>query len=215
VSYNRKLGPWSVSANYNYDQNVQTLLAIYTMSTMNYGASVSRQLPKHINWSVGFGGGRSGFSQQAGDGSHEETVHSSVGWRGYTVSGNYSQSAGTSVLTASGLVTQPAPIATANELILFNGSSYGFGIGATPVRNMSIGVSYSNATSTTLGSNLNNNNATKLMNGVYTYRFRKLLFTAGATRFQQSVGGAVAGGGTQPGTITSYYFGISRWFKFF
>lgn len=224
VSYYRKVGPWTTSANFNYNQNVQTLLALYTVSTMSYTSTARRQLPKHINWNVGAGGGRSGFTEQAGSESHSESVSSSLGWRGYTVGGNYSRSSGTSVLTAQGLVAQTVPVATANELVVYDGTSYGLGVSAAPLRNMSVSLSYGEATSTTQGANLNNNN-TVMLNGLLMYHYRKVFINAGFTRFRQETGGVGSGVGTgvgsglggasQPGTVTSYYFGISRWFKFF
>jgi hypothetical protein len=124
--------------------------------------------------------------------------------------GNYSQSAGTSVLTTAGLVTQPLPVASADELVVFNGKAYGVGIGGSPIRNLSLTATYSHATSTIQGESLNNNE-TEMINALCTYHFRKVFFTSGVTRFRQTIGGA----GSEPSVITSYYFGISRWFKFF
>ena len=211
MGYNRNFGAWSVGGNYSYYQNVQTLLATYTSSSMTYTGFARRKLPKGINWNIGGGRGRSGFTQVAGSESHSENINSSLNWRGYSLGANYSKSAGTSVLTAQGLVTQPVPIAIPNDVVLFNGEGYGVGIGASPVPNMTIGVSYSNATSNTLGQ-IATNNSTQLINGLLTYHFRKVNFISGVTQFRQSIVGT---GLTSPGTLTSYYFGISRWFKFF
>ena len=210
VNYYRKLGAWDLTANYNYSQNVQTLLAMYTMSNMTYMGNARRRLFKGINWTAGVGGGRSGFTEQAGSGSHSEGANTSLTWRGVSLGGNYSQSAGTSVLTTAGLVTQPLPVASADELVVFNGKAYGVGIGGSPIRNLSLTATYSHATSTIQGESLNNNE-TEMINALCTYHFRKVFFTSGVTRFRQTIGGA----GSEPSVITSYYFGISRWFKFF
>jgi len=43
------------------------------------------------------------------------------------------------------------------------------------------------------------------------YPIRKLYFTAGYTRFKQDIGLA----GATPTNVTTYYFGLSRWFNFF
>jgi len=215
VHYNRRFGPWSFDANYNYDQNVQTLLAMYTMSSMNYSANGHRHLPKGFNLSVGGGGGRSGFSETAGTSSHAESVSGSINWRGYSIGSNYSKSNGTSVLTPSGLEALSAPIVSANELVVYNGSNFGTTASANPVRNMTIAASYSNGSSTALGQALTNTNHTMLMNGLATYHFRKVNFNAGFTRLRQTVGGTNVGLATQPSALNTYYFGISRWFKLF
>ena len=44
-----------------------------------------------------------------------------------------------------------------------------------------------------------------------TYRFRKLYFNAWVIQFRQSISSS----GTAGSVVTSYYFGISRWFKAF
>jgi len=224
VNYSNKLGGWYVWGNYNYDQNVQTLLVIYTISSMNYSVGARRRLPKGINWTVGAGSGHSGFGQQKGNSSQAASFSSSLNWHGYSLGGNYSMSNGTSVLTPQGLVTLTAPIVSANELVVYDAHSYGLGASANPVRNLLISASYSDARSTTVGQSvLNNRNM--LINGLCTYRFRKLSFIAGATRFRQSLGlpsllSAVGPGPVAPialnsGMVTTYYFGISRWFKAF
>jgi hypothetical protein len=43
------------------------------------------------------------------------------------------------------------------------------------------------------------------------YQFRKVYFYAGYIRLRQIVSAA----GTPPTSLTSYYFGLSRWFNFF
>lgn len=231
VNYNNKFGAWDIWGNYNYNQSAQTLLAMYTISSMSYSGSARRRLVKGINWTVGGGGGRSGFVQQAGSGSRAESFSSSFSWHGYSLGGNYSISNGTSVLTPQGLVAEPVPIVSANELVVYNAKSYGVGATAAPVRNMSISVNYSDGTGATLGQSTTqglglNNSRTQLINGLFTYQFRKLNFIAGATRFRQNLtapGAIPAPGIGIPGSIssfntgmvTSYYFGISRWFKAF
>ena len=43
------------------------------------------------------------------------------------------------------------------------------------------------------------------------YRLRRISLLAGYSRFTQGISAT----GVPPGTITSYYGGISRWFDFF
>ncbi len=123
VNYNRNIGHWELGANYGYNQNVQTLLAIYQTPSMNY----TRTSPRRFRMAClepGRGGGRTAFEQMAGNGSNSESVNSSVSWHRTTLGGNYSQSYGTSVLTPTGLVPVPVPIIS-NNLVVFNGKSRG------------------------------------------------------------------------------------------
>ena len=211
ANYNATIVGWILNANFVYDQNVQTLLATYTTSDMNYTAQARRKLRDGITVSVGGGGGRSGFEQGAGNGSHSEGVNAGLSWRRYSATANYSQSAGTSVLTSAGLVAVPLPVVSPADLIVFDGKSYGASIGMSPMRYLNISAGYSKANSNTVSPNLNSANQTELYNAVLTYQFRKLYFNAGATRFWQVVGNS----GTPPSVITSYYFGVTRWFKVF
>ena len=118
VNYTRSFGKWELGSSFSYDQNVQTYLATYTMSTMNYNAQIRRRLFKGLTWNVGGGGGRSGFEQQSGNGSSSESVSTSLSWHRFTVAGNYSISSGTSVLTPTGLVVTPLPRPSFRILLL-------------------------------------------------------------------------------------------------
>jgi hypothetical protein len=218
ANYTRSIGHWDFGASFGYDQNVQTLLAVYQTSSLTYTGRLQRRLPRGFSWSIGGGGGRSAFEQTAGNGSHSESVNSSMSWRGrYTVSGNYSKSEGSSVLTPGGLVPVPLPVIS-NNLVVFNGESYGFTFAASPVRAMTLSSSYSKSTSNTLGQNiiglapgLASNNGTQLISGLLNYRFRKLNFNASVIQFRQSISSSP----TAPSSITTYFFGVSRWFKLF
>ena len=214
VNYNRNFGRWEFSGNFSYNQNVQTLMAMYTTSTMNYTAQLHRKFPHGISLNLGGGGGHSGFEQQAGNGSQSEGGNVSVAWYRFALGGNYSQSSGSSVLTAGGLVSVtslPVPIATPNSVVNYSGNGYGFSATAVPLRGLSINASYSKTRSDTIGAALTGQNETDLINAFCAYHFRKVFFNAGVTKFSQNIGAS----GSAPSMITSYYFGISRWFKFF
>ena len=209
--YNRYIKKWDFSANLGYNQNVQTLFALYTMSSFNYSASASRKLQHGMHFSIGGGGSRSGFQEQAGDMSHAESVTAAFGWRRFQMATNYSQSSGQSVLTSSGLVALPSPVITGSDVVVFDGKGEGASISAAPIRNMNVTVSYSRSIGSIGGQTTNSNTLSELYNGFLTYRLRKLYFNAGVTKFRQDV----TGSGSFASQQTSYYFGISRWFKFF
>jgi hypothetical protein len=214
VNYSRAFGAWTFDANFNYSQSVQTMLAMYTMSTMNYSSSVRRTLAKGIHFSLGGGGGHSGFNSTPGNGTASESLSSNISWKGYSLGGTYSVSNGTSVLTANGLQTVTLPIVPASDLVVYNATQYGASGSLTPFRHLSISGSYSNGRSNSVGTSLVNTR-TETMNGFCTYRFRQLNFEAGYVALRQNVQ-ASDQGQTQAGAMQhTYYFGISRWFKFF
>ena len=119
------------------------------------------------------------------------------------------------MITPTGLVTVPVPIVS-NNTVLFNGIGRGLTVAGSPVRRMSITASFSQAFSNTLGLNNTNGasstNKTSQLNGYLTYQFRRMYFNAGVLQFRQDVSAAA---GIPPSVVTSYYFGISRWFKAF
>jgi hypothetical protein len=214
ANYTRNVGHWELGANYNYNQNVETLLAIYQTSSMSYGGQIHRRFADGFSWSLSGGGGRTAFEQTAGNESHSENINSGVSWHRTTVSGNYSQSYGTSILTPNGLVPVPVPIIT-NNLVVFNGKSHGINFATSPQRNLTLALTYSKANSNTLApdgsASSASNNETQLYTGTLTYRLRKLNFNASAVQFRQSI----SAGGIPPSNVTTYFFGISRWFKAF
>jgi hypothetical protein len=214
AGYSGNIGRWEVGANFGYNENVQTLYAIYQTSSLTYGGSLHRRFSNGFSWSLAGGGGRTAFVNVKGSGSQGESISSSASWRGYTVGGNFSQSSGTSVLTPGGLVPVPAPVVN-NNLVVYNGRGYGFGAGGSPIRRLSISVAYNNSSSNTLGSNASGpiatSNNTSLISGMLTYQFRKMYFNASALQFRQGISTS----GTAPSSVTTYYFGVSRWFKLF
>jgi len=214
VNYRHNIGLWEVEGNFGYNQSVQTLLATYQTSSMYYGGSLRRRFARRVGWTIGGGGGHSGFVQVAGNGSHSESVTTSLSGFGYSVAANYSKSDGTSVLTPGGLVPVPVPIVSNNNEVVFNGTGKGLTFTAVPVRRLSFSASYNQAISNTLSLNsngLSSNNKTELLDGYLTYQFRKVFFNAGVFQFRQEISVS----GTLPSVVTSYYFGISRWFKAF
>jgi len=143
--------------------------------------------------------------------SHAESVTGAFGWSRFQMATNYSQSSGQSVLTSSGLVALPSPVITGSDVVVFDGKGEGASISASPIRNMNVTVSYSRSIGSIGGQTINTNTLSELYNGFLTYRYRKLYFNAGVTKFRQDV----TGSGSFASQQTSYYFGISRWFRLF
>ena len=212
VNFGRQLLGWDVSANFNYSQAVQTVLAVYTTSMYGYGTSVKRKFGTDLFWGANFIGNHSGLERIAGSNSHGNTVSTYLHFRRYNLNALYSQTGGLSILTPQGLVSVPTgtpPPLLANAL-LFNAKSYGGGFGVT-LRRLNVIANYSKAISTLSAPSGLLNNGSTIINARVQYRVRRMYFDSGFTRFQQSIGGS----GGRPTMVNSYYAGFSRWFNVF
>jgi hypothetical protein len=213
VSLVRNIGRWETSADFSYAQDVQTLLAVYTTSNYTYGTSVRRKLNLNTYWNVSYREARSGLTQQAGSSNHSQSVFSNFGWRRYSWGGSYSKGVGTTLLTSSGVLS-PTPLASVispEDLLLFNATSWGMSIGATPIRRLTLTASYSSFESDTLARSRLSMNRGERYNARLDYKLRKLIFRAGFSRTWQGISAS----GAPPVVLNSYYFGISRWFEVF
>ena len=208
----RHFGPWEVSGNFNYAQNVQTILVTYTTSYYNYGANVHRRLGHGMQWTGAFNGTHSGLTNYAGTTSHSEGFSTSLALRRIALNGNYVQSSGQSVLTSTGIQPiPPTPGLPPEGIIVYNGTSYGGGITITPIPRLAVTGSYAHAVSDTLSNSILSNNRTEIFYSQLQYRLRQLNLFAGFTKFSQGISAA----GTPPGNQYSYFIGVSRWINFF
>ncbi len=211
VNFFRRFGTWETSGSFTYAQNVQTQVVTYSQSYYQYRANVHRRLSHGLNWTAAFSGTHSGLEKQPGSGNHSEGYSTSLGTRRFTVNGFYNGFSGTSILTSSGLVPlAPTPGLVQNGLILYSGNSFGGGASATPFRRMVISASYSRSLNDTVSTATSRNN-TRIFNAQLQYHLRKIGFQAGYTRFTQGVSST----GLQPGQVSSFFVGASRWFDFF
>jgi hypothetical protein len=205
-------GPWETSGNYNYAQNVQTLLVTYTTSFSSYNGNVHRRLGRGKQWTGSFNGAHSGFSNQAGTSSHSEAYATSLALRRIALSANYTKSAGQSLLTSTGIQPiQPTPGLLPIGLIVYNGKSYSGTVTLTPKPRLSVSGSYSHAVSDTLSGNILSNNRTEIFYGQLQYRLRRISVLGGFTKFSQGISAA----GTPPGSTYTYFIGVARWIDFF
>ena len=212
VNYFHRILGWETSGSFSYAQNVQSLLVTYTTSYYNYAARVHRRLGYGVAWIAAFSGSRSGLTNQPGSENHSESYSTSFSSRRFTVTGNYTQSNGDSILTSAGLVPlPPTPGVPASSLILYNGDSYGGGITAAPVRRLTISGTFSRALSNTISGPTSSRNNTEIFNAQLQYHLRRIGILSGFTRFTQGISAT----GAPPGTANSYFIGVSRWFDFF
>ena len=208
VNFFHRFAGWQTSGVFSYAQNVQSLLVTYTTSYYNYSANVRRRLPAGLNWTAAFNGNHSGLTNYQGTNSSSQAYSTALGSRKFTLTGDYTQSTGISLLGAGGLVPVSATPGV-SDFVTFGGSSYGGGISANLVRRLVIAGSFTRAISNTLGSTVSHNN-TEIFNAQLQYHLRRIGVQAGYTRFTQGISAVGA-----PANTTSYFAGITRWFDFF
>jgi len=213
VNYNRAIQGWIVSGSFSYAQNVQTLLVTYTTSFYTYSGHVRRRFGV-LTWNAGGGASHTGFTTLPGMKSQSENLSTGIGWgRWITATGAYATSGGIAVPTGSGLLLPPTPtpIPLPSLLILYGGHSYSAGLGSSPLRRLTMGASYSWASSNTANGGVSSWNTNKQMNAYFQYQFRKMFLSGGYANLSQGFSASPTG----PASVSSYYIGVSRWLNFF
>jgi hypothetical protein len=212
LGYYRRFGRWSTSGTLSYYQNAETMLVIYTQSSYNYNARVSRYVTRRMQWISGFNGSHSGLSTQQGSSNHSESYSTSIGSSRYTANASYSRSTGQSMLTSSGVVTvQPTPGVSSSDLTAYTGNSISAGATVSPIRFLTIAGNYSRSLSDTMSSGVTSKNRSEQLYGQVQYHLRRINLLAGYTRLTQGISAS----GSAPTSVTSYFVGVSRWFNFF
>ena len=215
LNYSRQIGRYTVSTQGNYSQNQQTILISYTTSNYGYSATASRRIKRRSSFAANTSGTRSSVTGANGSASFSQSYTSSFSSPKIGVSATYSRSSGNAILTGNGLVATPVPlpVLSPTDVVLYGGKAYSFGVGGNPIRGLTISASYSKAfsdTSTNEAGGVNSNNRTEQINARIQYLVRKIYFQAGYLKLTQSF--SVSG---MPATLSSFYFGLARWFNFF
>jgi hypothetical protein len=213
VNYNRRYEGWAMGVSAGYSQNVQSQLITYTTSSYSYGASLRRRWRK-FGWSGSGGVTKTLLTEIAGSSNSSEAFSTSINYSHWlTANANYSKVNGSAIEAGAGLVQNPIPqpIVPGDDLILFGGKSYSFGLSSSPIRRLSFGASYSKSiTNSDLAGVLSSNNS-KMINATFNYQFRKVYLNGGYSNLVQGFSAS----GLPPENVSSFYIGISRWFNFF
>jgi hypothetical protein len=212
-NYSNQILGWKVTGSFGYAQNVQTLLVTYMNSFYNYSGNARRRWGK-FNVSLGAGASQTALTQQAGTANSSESYSASLGYSAWiTATGSYSKASGQALATGSGLVPVPvpSPVLPSSDVSLFGGDGYSFTLSSTPVRGLILTASYAKSISDTTNAGVASNNENDQYNALIQYQVRKLSFNSGYSRLDQGFSGS----GSPPETISSFYIGVSRWFKFF
>ncbi|HXJ89216.1 MAG TPA: hypothetical protein VMS18_20530 [Candidatus Binatia bacterium] len=214
VNYTRKHWGWDFNANFSYAQNVQTVMLVYTTSSLTYLGSARRRLSERTYFMAGYSGAHSGITANSGSTSRADRVWTTFMHRGYTLNTFFNRSSGEAVLTSNGLVPVPGnvpPPVLLGALTSYDSQGWGLNAGATPIRQLTVSAGFSKSNGHTVDPLVTTATNTELINVVAQYRLRKVFLNGGYTRLSQSIGTV----GTQPIDITTYFIGFSRWFNFF
>lgn len=212
ANFDKRIGGIDWGAAFNYSQDVQTVLATELTSSYSYLANEKKRFGRHWMWINNFHGFHTGLSQIAGSSSHSEGFGTNLNYRNYALGATYSQSYGTALLTANGLVPTPVtitPVLSGNQYLLVNGASYAVTASANPVRRWTVSASYTRALNDTKTPTLYSNNSAKAFTAFTQVQFRKVSFGGGYTHLSQGIG--LTPGGL-PADFSSFYVGIQRWF---
>jgi hypothetical protein len=210
ANYSRQFGGWNVSGAGNYSQSQQTALIGYTTSGFGFNGNVGHKLGRW-GWNAGAGGSKT-LLNLPGYGNTSQFFTTSFTGKWIGASANYTKSSGNSLLGSTGLVPTPLPpVILPTDLIFYGGHAYGFGVGSNPTRRLLLSASYSRSFSNTLSGTTGSENSNESINARITYDFRQLSMNAGYSKFVQGFSAS----GLPPSMLSSYYFGISRWFNFF
>ena len=210
--YIRKIGQWNISGSTGYSRNVETILIAYTTSGYNYSLSATHRLGK-LNWNGAAGGSKSLVSQVNGANSLTQNYSTGLSSRRLGVSAGYAKSSGMGLYTAQGITSLPTglPPTLLPTTVLYGGTSYSAGVGGMPIRGLTFSGNYVRSRSNTDNSSISSFNDTDEANLYLQYKIRKIFFTAGYSRLVQGFSSS----GTGPAMVSTYYFGLSRWFNFF
>jgi hypothetical protein len=215
VNYDRKFSGWDVGGNFSYAQNTQTVLLVYTTSYYSYLADVRRRIGERKYFLAGYSGEHSGITANDGTTSNANRVWSGFIYRGNSLNVYYDKSNGLALLTAQGLTpiptNLPPPLLGQNAFTSYSSSGWGASLSMNPTKRLLVTAAYAKSNGSTVNPLLSVYTNNRLASAMMQYRVRKLFVNAGYTRLDQTVGTL----GNQPLSVTAYYVGVSRWFKFF
>jgi hypothetical protein len=212
-NYATRIAGWNLSGSFNYAQNVQTLLVTYMNSFYNYSGS-ARHSWGRMFLGLSASAAHTAITDQPGTADGSQGYSATLGFGSIlSGSGSYSHATGQALVTGSGLVVSPvpSPVVPPTLLSLFGGTSYSFSASSTPTKHLIFNASWARSNSNTATGDLFSANQNEQFNTLLQYQYRKLNFTSGYARLEQGFSGS----GAPPQTVSSYFIGASRWFKFF
>lgn len=213
VTYIRKVGELGLSASCGYSQNTQTILISYTSSGYSCSGSANRRILGQLYWNAGANVSKSELNQASGYNNTTQAYSMGLSSRWVSLSGGYAKSSGNGLLTGNGVTPLPPGVPPPLvPTVLYKGTTYSASVASTPISGLTItgsAIWSRNDTSGDLSTPSNNNSQ---QDYVYlTYRIRKIYVNAGYSRLLQGF----SANGLPPSLLSTYYIGLSRWFKAF
>jgi hypothetical protein len=212
-NYTSEIKGWKVAGSFAYSQNAETLLVTYLNSFYRFSGNGHRRWGL-FSLNIGGAGGRTALTSEAGTSNTSESFNGSAGFsRFLTVNGSYSKSSGQALATGSGLttVTVPSPVLDSSLMSLFGGTSYSMAMSSAPIKGLTLSASYGRSSTNTVMSGVASLNQNNEFNAFTQYQARKIWFQSGYSRLGQGFSGSSTG----PEVVSSFYFGVARWFSFF
>jgi hypothetical protein len=212
-NYSRLVDGWHVTESFGYAQNVETLLVTYMTSFYNYSANIRRNWGE-FNFSAGAGGSRTALTEQAGATSESQSYNAGIGYgRWISANGSYSKADGQALQTGAGLVgvPVPSPVLPSSLISLYGGDSYAISFSSTPVKKLILTAAYARSITNISSGGITSGNENNEFSTLIQYQTRKLSYNSGYARLGQGFGNS----GLPAAVVSSYYVGVSRWFKVF
>ena len=212
VSYARRIDRWNLTGAVNYSRNTQTVLIGYTSSGYGYSAGIGRKLGMYSYWSVNVVGTKMDFNNVSGSGTYSQSYSTSLALKRFSFSGSYSKSDGTSYSNpvrpdagdepCASCLCRPSFLA-ANRFPSERRLSH--------TRARALGKLREHKEQHRRPDSVMSENSTAQLNTMLQYKVRKLWITGGYLKLQQ--GFSISG--QPPASYSSFFVGITRWFKFF
>jgi hypothetical protein len=217
-TYNTVIHRWHLNGNFSYAQNVQTLLVTYMNSFYNYSGSARRAWGR-LSFSASAAASHTAITDQRGTSNASQSYSTSLGYdKWITASGGFSKGSGQGLITGSGIapVPVPQPVVPSSLISMYGGEGYSFSVASTPAKRLIMQASWSRSFSNTANTDISGNvisssNHNGQFNTLVQYQLRKLSVNAGYARLEQGFSGSPL----PAQTVSSYFMGASRWFKFF
>jgi hypothetical protein len=212
VGLKRNIRGWDVNLDFIYSQNVQSVIASYTTSNLSYGGFVRKRYGANTYLNASYRGIQNGMTQFAGYSNRADNFLVVLTRGRWGVSGNYSKYTGSSLLSFNGNL-QPSPLIPfiPDNQVLYNGTTYGFGVNVAPLRRLIILANwYRTRADTTSAVQFSHNNSDRIYSQAQ-YNVRQLQFTAGYYRTYQLISSSAL----PSSTSNTYYFTVTRWFSLF
>jgi hypothetical protein len=94
---------------------------------------------------------------------------------------------------------------------MYGGRSFSLGLSSSPIRRLTIAMSYVHANADMQSNSFSSLNFTEQFNTLFQYQFRKVALTGGYSRLEQGFSTS----GVPPANFSAFYIGLSRWFNLF